>query len=118
MQSGATGEIEAGLSRHRLLAEQGAADILQTDAAVCGGVTEWMRIAAMASAFGLGMAPHWFHDLHVHLVAAVPNALFVEYFPDDSVLNFRRLLASSGSLTGTYSYFLTPAWDSTSTTTR
>jgi L-alanine-DL-glutamate epimerase-like enolase superfamily enzyme len=88
----ATGEIEAGLSRHRLLAEQGAADILQTDAAVCGGVTEWMRIAAMANAFGLGMAPHWFHDLHVHLVAAVPNALFVEYFPDDSVLNFRRLL--------------------------
>jgi L-alanine-DL-glutamate epimerase-like enolase superfamily enzyme len=36
--------------------------------------------------------PHWFHDLHVHLVAATPNAGFVEYFPDDQVLNFRRLI--------------------------
>jgi L-alanine-DL-glutamate epimerase-like enolase superfamily enzyme len=38
------------------------------------------------------MAPHWFHDLHVHLVAATPNARYVEYFPDDLVLNFRRLI--------------------------
>ena len=36
--------------------------------------------------------PHWFHDLHVHLAAALPNAPFVEYFPDDQVLNFRRLV--------------------------
>jgi len=30
--------------------------------------------------------------LHVHLVAATPNARYVEYFPDDQVLNFRRLV--------------------------
>jgi L-alanine-DL-glutamate epimerase-like enolase superfamily enzyme len=36
--------------------------------------------------------PHWLHDLHVHLVAAVTNARYVEYFPDDQVLNFRKLL--------------------------
>ena len=36
--------------------------------------------------------PHWFHDLHAHLVASSPNARYVEYFPDDQVLNFRRLV--------------------------
>jgi L-alanine-DL-glutamate epimerase-like enolase superfamily enzyme len=30
--------------------------------------------------------------LHAHLVAAIPNGRYVEYFPDDKVLNFRRLL--------------------------
>ena len=38
------------------------------------------------------MCPHWFHDLHVHLVASTPNAQFVEYFSDDQVLNFRKLV--------------------------
>jgi L-alanine-DL-glutamate epimerase-like enolase superfamily enzyme len=88
----ATGEIEAGRWRHQALLEQRAAMILQTDAAVCGGVSEWRRIAAMAAGFGVTVWPHWFHDLHVHLVAATPNAGFVEYFPDDQVLNFRRLI--------------------------
>ena len=46
----------------------------------------------MAAGFGVTVCPHWFHDLHVHLVAATPNARYVEYFPDDQVLNFRRLV--------------------------
>ena len=88
----ATGEIEAGRWRHKALLDAGAAAILQTDAAVCGGITEFGRIAATADSYGVPVAPHWFHDLHVHLVAATPNALFVEFFPDDRVLNFRVLL--------------------------
>lgn len=88
----ATGELEAGRWRHRELLERAAASILQTDAAVCGGITEWRRIAATAASFGVVMSPHWFHDLHVHLVASAPNARYVEFFPDDSILNFRRLI--------------------------
>jgi L-alanine-DL-glutamate epimerase-like enolase superfamily enzyme len=88
----ATGEIEAGRWRFQQLLEKDAAGILQPDAAVCGGVTEFRRIAAMAAGFGVSVCPHWFHDLHVHLAAALPNAPFVEYFPDDQVLNFRRLI--------------------------
>jgi L-alanine-DL-glutamate epimerase-like enolase superfamily enzyme len=38
------------------------------------------------------MCPHWFHDLHIHLVASIPNGDFVEFFPDSEVLNFRRLI--------------------------
>ena len=88
----ATGEIEAGRWRFRELLEKDAVGILQTDAAVCGGVTEYRRIAQTAASYGIPMCPHWFHDLHVHLVAADPNAQFVEYFPDDQVLNFWRLV--------------------------
>jgi L-alanine-DL-glutamate epimerase-like enolase superfamily enzyme len=88
----ATGEIEAGRWRHKELLEKGAAAILQSDAAVCGGITEWRRIAQTAASFGVTISPHWFHDLHVHLVASAPNARYVEYFADDKVLNFRRLI--------------------------
>lgn len=88
----ATGEIEAGRWRHQELLEKGAAMVLQTDAAVCGGISEWRRIAASAAGFGVSMYPHWFHDLHIHLVASTPNAEYVEFFPDDQVLNFRRLV--------------------------
>lgn len=88
----ATGEIEAGRWRHKELIEKRAAAILQTDAAVCGGITEFRKIAATAASFGVAMCPHWFHDLHVHLVASTPNAQYVEFFADDQVLNFRRLV--------------------------
>ena len=74
------------------LMDKGGAAILQHDAAVCGGITEWRRIAATAASYGVTVCPHWFHDLHVHLVASTPNARMVEYFTDDQVLNFRRLI--------------------------
>ncbi|MGA1083315.1 MAG: mandelate racemase/muconate lactonizing enzyme family protein [Burkholderiaceae bacterium] len=88
----ATGEIEVGRWRFRELIDAGGAEILQTDAAVCGGISEWRKIAAHADSRGVTVSPHWFHDLHAPLVAATPNARFVEFFLDDQVLNFRRLI--------------------------
>jgi L-alanine-DL-glutamate epimerase-like enolase superfamily enzyme len=88
----ATGEIACGRWYHKELLDKGGAEILQTDAVVCGGITEWKRIAATAASYGVTMCPHWFHDLHAHLVAATPNARYVEFFIDDQVLNFRRLI--------------------------
>ncbi len=88
----ATGEIGTGRWHFKEILDKGAARILQTDALVCGGVSEWRRIAATAASYGVTVCPHWFHDLHAHLVAATPNARYVEFFPDDQVLNFRRLI--------------------------
>ena len=88
----ATGEMEAGRWRFRELIEAGGAAILQSDAAVCGGITEWRRISAYADCKGVTVCPHWMHDLHAPLVAATPNARFVEFFLDDQVLNFRNLI--------------------------
>jgi L-alanine-DL-glutamate epimerase-like enolase superfamily enzyme len=88
----ATGEIEAGRWRHKELLDKGAAAILQSDAAVCGGISEWRRISGLAAGYGVPIYPHWFHDLHAPLVASTANARCVEFFLDDEVLNFRRLL--------------------------
>jgi L-alanine-DL-glutamate epimerase-like enolase superfamily enzyme len=88
----ATGEIEGGRWRFKELLDKQAAMILQTDACVCGGISEFRRIAATAASYGVTLCPHWFHDVHAPLVAATPNARFVELFTDDTVLNFRRLI--------------------------
>ena len=99
----ATGEIGTGRWHFKEILDKGAAQILQTDALVCGGISEWRKIAGTAASYGVTICPHWFHDLHAHLVAATSNARYVEYFPDDQVLNFRRLIdrqleAKSGML--------------------
>ena len=89
----ATGEIHSSRWDFRALIEKRAADILQPDAGVLGGVGEWMRVAHAAATFDIPVAPHWHADIHVHLVAAVPNALTVEYFSlDEDIYNFERLL--------------------------
>lgn len=88
----ATGEIGYGRWYHKALLDKEAAAILQTDALVCGGISEWRRIAATAASYGIIMCPHWFHDLHAPLVAATQNARYVEFFWDDQMLNFRRLI--------------------------
>lgn len=47
-----------------------------------GGVTEFMKVAALAQAHDLDIAPHGSQDIHVHLVAAIPNGLMLEYYRD------------------------------------
>ena len=91
----ATGEIEATRWGFQEIIYRKAASIFQADAAVCGGITEWRKIAALADAHKIPMAPHWFADLHAHIVAATSNATMVEFFPDSTILNFMRLLKKS-----------------------
>ena len=66
----ATGEIHQTRWDFRALIEQRAAAIIQADAAVVGGISEWRRIAALCASFDVPMAPHWHHNLHVHLAAS------------------------------------------------
>lgn len=88
----ASGEIAAGRFAHRELIERGGITVLQPDVAVCGGITEWRRIAAMAASASVPVMSHSFHDINAHLIASVPNGAFVEFFPDDSILPFRRII--------------------------
>jgi len=75
----ATGENEYTRYGFRDLIACGGADILQPDANVLGGITEFRHIASLASAHNLPVAPHGSALLHVHLVAAVSNGLIVEH---------------------------------------
>lgn len=72
------------ISRHgcRELVARGAVDILNVDATIAAGVTEWRRIAGMAHAFGVGMAHHEEPQVALHLLAGVANGLCVEIFPN------------------------------------
>jgi len=74
------GEISRFGCRDLILS--GAVDILNVDATIAGGITEWRKIAAMASAFGVSMAHHEEPQVAIHLLASIPNGLFVEIFPD------------------------------------
>ena len=61
------------------LIEREAVEIVQADIGKCGGVTEFIKIAAMADAYGLPVCPHGSAYISVPVVAAVPNGLFSEY---------------------------------------
>lgn len=78
----ATGENEYTRYGFRDLIEHRAAAILNADAQILGGVTEFMKVAALAQAYDLPVAPHGNQDVHVHLVSAIPNGLIVEYYRD------------------------------------
>ena len=60
----------------------GAVDCLQADASRCGGITEWLRVAAVAAAYGLEISGHCAPHLHAHVAAATPNLRHLEWFHD------------------------------------
>jgi L-alanine-DL-glutamate epimerase-like enolase superfamily enzyme len=55
-----------------------AVDVLQPDVARVGGITPWLRIAALAQAWNRPIAPHFLSELSVHLLCAIPNGLILE----------------------------------------
>ena len=79
----ATGELEGTRHRFARLHDAGAAGVLQPDATVCGGITEWLRIAHHAAAYDVPIAPHYNWNLHAPLVGAIENGQWVEYFYRD-----------------------------------
>jgi D-arabinonate dehydratase len=77
----ATGENEYLRWGFRDLIKHRAADIIQADPGVCGGYTEWRKIAAIATAHNLPLAPHGHGDIGAHAVASIPEGLTVETYP-------------------------------------
>src|SRR5260370_33866820 len=78
----ATGEIGTGRWHFKEILDKGAAQILQTDALVCGGGTEWRKIAATASSYGFTVWPHWFHGLESPLVVGTTHPRYGACLPD------------------------------------
>ncbi len=85
-------ETEIGLYGFRELITRGAVDIVQPDIAWTGGFSEGRRIAALAQAHHLMVAPHAFGGAvllaaSLHFAASIPNALLLEF---DQTLNGLR----------------------------
>jgi L-alanine-DL-glutamate epimerase-like enolase superfamily enzyme len=77
----AGGEYVYGIVPFRHMMEAHAVDIPMIDLVRVGGITQWLKVAGMAEAFNLPVVSHLIPEVHVHLVAAVPNGLTVEYMP-------------------------------------
>lgn len=83
----------------RRIIDAGAADILMPDLQRSGGVSEWMKIAALADAHALKVTPHVFPETSVHLMCAAPNSIWLEYVPWWDRLFVEPLAVSGGKAT-------------------
>jgi D-galactarolactone cycloisomerase len=79
----ASGERELHRFGCRDLIDHTPIRYMQFDCTRAGGITEWLRVAAYASAHGVLMAPHHDPQIHGHLVAAVENGYVLEVFPNE-----------------------------------
>ena len=77
----AGGEYVYGIAPFRQMLEARSVDIVMIDLVRAGGITQWMKIAGMAEAFNRPVVSHLLPEFHVHLIAAAPNGLVVEYMP-------------------------------------
>jgi mandelate racemase len=75
------GENFAGPLEMHAAASAGAGDLLMADAQQIGGVTGWLRAAAVAHAFGRELSTHLFQEVSAHLLAVTPTADWLEYMP-------------------------------------
>jgi L-alanine-DL-glutamate epimerase-like enolase superfamily enzyme len=66
---------------NRMLAAE-AVDCLQVDVTRCGGITDWLRAAAVAAAYNVDVSGHCAPNLHAHVASAIPNLRHLEYFHD------------------------------------
>ena len=66
----------------RNLMESGAIDICNVDSSICGGITEWMKIAHLAELYHISMAHHEEWQISMHLFGAIPNGTYIECFSD------------------------------------
>jgi L-alanine-DL-glutamate epimerase-like enolase superfamily enzyme len=76
----ATGEMLTSVAEHDELIRAGAVDVLQPDAPRIGGITQFLRLAALADHANLQLAPHFAMEIHAHLAAAYPREPWVEHF--------------------------------------
>jgi L-alanine-DL-glutamate epimerase-like enolase superfamily enzyme len=89
----AGGEQHVGVPEFRQLIERGAVDVVQPNAAITGGITDWLRIHALATLASVPVSPWNLQMVHIHLAAGLPNVKWIEYFmADNPLLEFQSRL--------------------------
>lgn len=94
----ATGEMLSSVAEHISLIEHRSVDIIQPDAPRIGGITPFLRLAALADQAGLQLAPHFAMEIHLHLAAAYPREPWVEHFEWLNPLFNERLETREGRM--------------------
>ena len=87
------GEQHVGLMEFRQLIDGDAVDIVQPNAAVTGGLTDWLTVHAYATARNMPVSPWNLQPIHLHVAAGLPNVQWLEYFmPDNALQKFQTQL--------------------------
>jgi L-alanine-DL-glutamate epimerase-like enolase superfamily enzyme len=94
----ATGEMLTSVAELYEFIRLDAVDIIQPDAPRVGGITPFLKLAALAEHRKLQMAPHFAMEIHVHLAAAYPHETWVEHFDWLYPLFNERLEISDGRM--------------------
>ena len=74
----ATGENLHTIYEFQHMIEEGRIAFPEPDVSNIGGITNWLRVAKLAYARNLPVTTHGVHELHIHLLAAIPNASYLE----------------------------------------
>ncbi len=77
----AAGEMLFGLDEFRSYLERDALAVVQPDVTRLGGLTGWLKTAALAEAHHLPLSPHLLPEVGVHLACGLPHVASVEYMP-------------------------------------
>ncbi|MCD9023832.1 mandelate racemase/muconate lactonizing enzyme family protein [Cohnella silvisoli] len=91
----AVGEFLAGRWIFRQYISSGCIDIVRADATLCGGITEWKRIAALADSSNLSLFPHYFSSIHFHLGMAFPGCRMIEVVSTENRNSSFHLIAGT-----------------------
>ncbi|GAA3546516.1 mandelate racemase/muconate lactonizing enzyme family protein [Nonomuraea rosea] len=94
----ATGEMLTAVPELVRLIDLRGADFLQPDVPRVGGITPYLKVAALADHANLQVAPHFVMEIHVHLAAAYPRDSWVEHIEWLSPLFNERLAIEDGRM--------------------
>jgi L-alanine-DL-glutamate epimerase-like enolase superfamily enzyme len=86
----AAGEYGYDLPYFRRMLEAGAVDVLQIDGSRCGGITGFLKAAALAEARSIPVSAHTAPSLHAHVCCGIARLRPLEYFHDHA--RIERLL--------------------------
>lgn len=107
----AVGESMYSIAQFREYLDRGAASIVQVDVARVGGITPWLKVAHMAEAYNVSVCPHFLMEIHVSLVAAVPNGRYVEHIPQLRAITRTEMSIEDGRALAPESIGLGIDWD-------
>ncbi len=77
----AAGEMLFGLDEFAAYLDRGALDVVQPDVTRLGGLTAWLKVAALAERHHRPLSPHLLPEVGVHLCCGLPGVTSVEYMP-------------------------------------
>jgi L-talarate/galactarate dehydratase len=95
----ACGEYVWGIEPFRQMLTLRSVDIAMIDLVRVGGITQWLKVAGMAEAFNVPVVSHLIPEVHVHLIAAIPNGEIVEYMPWTRALFDNPVVPVKGRMT-------------------